>query len=392
MSISIIKADNYLPETIQESVTNGFNYLGMYDSFKSYIKPGNVVFIKPNWCISRNRRSCLGKYIFTLITHPNVIREIVSRVDDALDGSGEIIVGDCPTIDADWNELMFIQNLYDLKDKTKTKLSFVDLRNMVCKNLKHYGKKDKMDIQVGDVNGQVLFNLGETSMFYNIDNMYSKRLHGIFDSDKDETIRNHSGMSQWYSISSTIFNSDVFISIPKLKTHHKAGVTLNLKGLVGTVLNKNLLPHWTDGFPAIGGDAYPDFKTWFKYLFKRVKKRGAWIGNDTIWRMVVDLYNIFRNLYKGKMFTVIDGVVGGEGNGPFCAEPKGSNVIIMGDSFLEADIVSTEMMGFRIKCVKYLYYFIKTGIVDRKKIDIYNEVYPGFLNFKTPDGWERMRK
>ena len=55
-----------------------------------------------------------------------------------------------------------------------------------------------------------------------------------------------------------MLNADVFISVPKLKAHHKVGATLNVKGLVGTVQSKNELPHWRIGFPSVGGDEFPE--------------------------------------------------------------------------------------------------------------------------------------
>ena len=60
--------------------------------------------------------------------------------------------------------------------------------------------------------------------------------------------------------------------------------------------------------------------------FQKTTNRGAWDGNDTIWRMVVDLYSIILKNGPRKFFSVIDGVIGGESNGPFCPIPKNSNL------------------------------------------------------------------
>src|SRR5262249_10462304 len=50
---------------------------------------------------------------------------------------------------------------------------------------------------------------------------------------------------------------DVVISLPKLKTHKKAGITVSLKNLVGINGGKNWLPHHTEGDPSVGGDEHP---------------------------------------------------------------------------------------------------------------------------------------
>ena len=62
-------------------------------------------------------------------------------------------------------------------------------------------------------------------------------------------------------ISRTALQSDVFINLPKLKTHKKVGVTLNLKNLVGINGNKNWLPHYAIGSPEENGDQFPSKTT-----------------------------------------------------------------------------------------------------------------------------------
>ena len=52
-------------------------------------------------------------------------------------------------------------------------------------------------------------------------------------------------------------DADVFINIPKLKSHKKVGLTCALKNLVGINANKNWLPHHTEGTPDKGGDQFP---------------------------------------------------------------------------------------------------------------------------------------
>src|SRR5438045_9670723 len=52
-------------------------------------------------------------------------------------------------------------------------------------------------------------------------------------------------------------DADVFINLPKLKTHKNVGLTCALKNLVGINANKNWLPHQTEGTPDQGGDQFP---------------------------------------------------------------------------------------------------------------------------------------
>ena len=232
----------------------------------------------------------------------------------------------------------------------------------------------------GDSQGSAIVNLGKGSALYhypNTANLYGAVFH------RQETIAHHIDEKQEYEISGSILNADVVISIPKLKVHKKVGVTLNLKGLVGTSTNKNLLVHYTLGPPSEGGDQYPDnfltsrqlmaikFERWMydHFLAKRTKfherihrliygffylrifshlgfgippeKRlldtGNWYGNDSAWRMVVDLTKIIYFADKeGKLqtksprrlFSIIDGIIGGENNEPLIPDPKYAGVLV----------------------------------------------------------------
>ena len=60
-----------------------------------------------------------------------------------------------------------------------------------------------------------------------------------------------------------------------MKTHQKVGATLNLKGLVGTISNKNQLVHWQVGYPEINGDECPTKEAWEAGKNAKVKHRGA---------------------------------------------------------------------------------------------------------------------
>ena len=387
MPVSVVKADNYCIRTVERSLAKGFELLGMdsENPFKDLVKPGDTVFIKPNWCNSKYRTSCPKRgFLFSTITHPSVIRAVAKKVDIALEGSGKIIIGDNPTIDANFDELMTVQDLGSLKKSLQASVQILDLRPIVCDDLRYYGRKDKMRAQRGDPRGYSNIQLGNQSQFYGKE---FKRFHGVFDDAKKETMQLHSGRNHCYNVCRSIIHSDVFISIPKLKTHHKAGVTLNLKGLVGIVGNKNCLVHWRDGFPGIGGDAYPNMLSWIRDKFRKVKHRGGWHGNDTIWRMIVDLYTCMQ-IWHDKMFTVIDGILGGEGDGPFCVTSKHAKVLIMGDNLLEADIIAGQLMGFDVEKIQHLNHYLETGEIARKRINVSISDFDIFNFFKYPKGWE----
>jgi uncharacterized protein (DUF362 family) len=395
MPVAAVSAASYDRAVIREALCKAFGLLGLNadNPFAGMVTPGQTVFIKPNWVAHRYRASCNMQHdVFTTITHPQVIREVALLADRALQGRGRILIGDNPSIDANFAELLKVQGLDDLHTEMGAELALLDLRPLVCADLADYGCKGRMTRQPGDPLGETVINLGKESLLYG---MNPKLFRGVFN-EREETVRAHTRETQLYSFSNSIYTADLFISIPKLKTHHKVGTTLNLKGLVGTMGTKNYLVHWREGFPAIGGDAYPDFRSWLADLFRKVKKRGAWSGNDTIWRMVADLHTGISRGPK-RFFSVVDGILGGEGDGPFCPEPNHSRVLIAGTDFLETDIVASRLMGFRVEAIRYLAHYIASGRIDPRQIHFSSDFMDAaslfdasaaHLNYKPPTHWQ----
>lgn len=398
--VAIEHADNYRLASVKQALRKCFDDLGMpqENPLGTLVKPGDKVFIKPNWVASRWRESCPHKdTLYCVITHPSVIEAVADYVAEALQGSGEIIIGDNPSIDADSRELLDFTGIEKIKGKYDVPVSILDLRPLVCDDLNNYGKKDLMVRKEGDPSGQVEVNLGKDSLLYGLD---PTRFRGVFD-ERDETVSSHTGETQLYTYAKSLYDADVYISIPKLKTHQKVGATLNLKGLVGSISNKNQLVHWQVGYPEIHGDEYPSKEAYEAGMKAKVKHRGAWPGNDTIWRMVVDLYQGMKRKDR-KYFTVIDGIVAGEGQGPFCPTSKNANTIIAGEDLLAVDCVAARYMGLDPDKIRYLHYFLdrKYDGVALDEISVYEsgEIVENFfitptnyLDFHVVDQWNCIK-
>lgn len=366
--VGIETADNYRLDVIKDALRKCFADIGLDPKhpLSGIVKPGDKVFIKPNWVASRWRESCSHKdNLYCVITHPSVIEAVTDFVVDALHGKGEVLIGDNPSIDADFDELMEFTDIRRLEHKYDVSVSITDLRPLVCDDLAYYGKRDKMIFHSGDPNGTVEVNLGRESMLYGID---PTRFRGVFD-ERDETVASHTGETQLYTFSKSLYDANVYISIPKLKTHQKVGATLNLKGLVGSISNKNQLVHWQIGYPEIHGDEYPSKEAWEAAQTAKVTHRGSWPGNDTIWRMVVDLYYAMQ-MRKRKYISVIDGIIAGEGQGPFCPTSKNANTLIVGEDLLAVDIAAARYMGLNPQKIKYLYHFFEHGLINYDEISV----------------------
>ena len=249
--------------------------------------------------------------------------------------------------------------------------------------------------QPGDPNGEFEVNLGRESLLHDVD---SSLFRGVFD-EREETVAAHTGDTQLYTISGSLYTADTYISIPKLKTHQKVGATLNLKGQVGAMTRKNQLVHWRIGSPETGGDEYPDRESWERAQHAKVTHRGAHPGNDTIWRMVVDLYKSLLTKERN-YFTIIDGIMAGEGQGPFCPTSKHANVLLGGNDLLLTDIAAVRYMGLDPLKIKYLEYFIRTWNIDLSQLPVYlfgehrEDFFSAptrYADFEVPFAWRGIK-
>lgn len=356
------------------------------------VQPGDVVVLKPN-CVRDFRETQLG-HEDCLITHGTIIRAALDYVYIALKGEGRIIIADAPQDDADFDVIRKIAGLNGIQEFYRRHVDFeveiYDLRPEKTQTVD--GVTVGYEQLPGDPRGYVKVDLGRHSMFTEIEEL----CHLVYgsDYDKSEILRHHTGGVHEYLISRTILEADCIINLPKLKTHKKTGITVCMKNLVGINGNKNWLPHHRLGTPAQGGDQFADdglkhrierntmacFRRLFPLLgpmrtiaakpLKAMGQRifgdtnidtirsGNWYGNDTTWRMVIDLNRILmyadnkgclQDSPAGRIFCIVDGIVGGEGNGPLDPTPKPAGIVIAGANPVAVDLVCARLMGFDYK-------------------------------------------
>jgi uncharacterized protein (DUF362 family) len=118
----------------------------------------------------------------------------------------------------------------------------------------------------------------------------------------------------------TLYHADLLVSMPKLKTHHWAGVTLSLKNMFGVV------PGSVYGWP---------------------KNALHWAGING---SIVDI----NSSLPLPRFAIVDGIVGMEGNGPIQGQPKPSGVLLFGDDLVAVDATAARLMKIEPRKVKYL--------------------------------------
>jgi uncharacterized protein (DUF362 family) len=353
------------------------------------IRPGNTVVLKPNFI--RDFRETQAGHDDCLITHGSIIRAALDYVYLALRGQGRIIIADAPQNEADFAAIRRMTGLDGIQEFYSRFAGFgvevYDLRPE--KAAKVDGVIVGHDQLAGDPAGYVKVDLNRHSMFREVSHL-SHLFYGS-EYDTTELQLHHHGDTHEYLVSGTILAADCIINLPKLKTHKKTGITVCLKNLVGINGNKNWLPHHRLGTPAQGGDQFADdgvhhraeravmacFRRLFPLLgpvrtltakpLKALGQRlfgdtnldtirsGNWYGNDTTWRMVLDLNRILmyadstgrlRDTPVRRMLCMVDGIIGGEGNGPLDPTPKKTGVVLAGLNGVCVDLVCAEIMGF----------------------------------------------
>jgi len=353
------------------------------------IQPGQTVVLKPNFI--RDFRETHPGHANCLITHGSIIRAAVDYVYISLKGEGRIIIADAPQNDADFAAIRRMTGLDAIQEFYRKHADFelevYDLRPERAKKID--GVIVGHERLPGDPAGYVKVDLNENSAFVEVEHL-CRLLYGAEYDTAEVRSHHHDGIHE-YLISKTILDADCIINLPKLKTHKKTGITVSMKNLVGINGNKNWLPHHREGTPSQGGDQFADdgavhrlerasmgfFRSLFplmgplratvakpvKSLGKRIFgdtntstiRSGNWHGNDTTWRMVVDLNRILLYADKNGMiqdrparrvFCIVDGIVGGEGNGPLDPIPKPVGTVLAGMKPVAVDLACARLMGF----------------------------------------------
>ena len=357
------------------------------------------VLFKPNLINHKHRT---GGDHSAVVTQPEVL-ELAWRTADALELSGPRAVADAPQGDADFEAILARTGLADWGRNRGVEL--VDLRNERYIDLREVAiRRERLP---GDPAGAVRVNLGRHSSFFGLD----PRTYYGADYDISYTNDHHAGERHEYLFSGTALRSGIVVNLPKMKTHKKAGVTLSLKNLVGLNADKNLLPHHTIGPPSAGGDAYDRpgrglegsvlqkvkplirrsqlaarlasyVKPGLKQVLgstDRVVRSGNWWGNDTVWRMILDLNRILvyaradgslADTPQRACVSLVDGVVAGEGAGPDAPDRVDAGVIVAGTDFVAVDIVATTLMGLDYRKVPALAHALDPHPLPLTAIDV----------------------
>jgi len=405
---------------IQEIIHRFFS-----DHFADEDLCGKSILLKPNWV----REELKASDYLCLRTNDNLLLCILEEVLKY--EPSRVLLADAPIQGCVWDKMItpeFIMSVNDLSRRYEIPVTIKDFRRTVNDLAKNRVEKD-----LHPQTDYIIFDLGERSNLEPITSSSNNFRVTCYSPDR-LAASHHRGVHK-YCIARDVFESDVIITIPKLKTHRMAGMTNALKLLVGINGDKDYLPHHRIGSVQEGGDNYKDKSIWrsisntimdesnrrrgtrvgrflerFSALFWRISKpdnatlvNAGWYGNDTIWRTVLDINiialfgdnkGILHENQQRKLYSIMDGVIGGQGDGPLHPDPSPLGVLAMSDNPYLMDTVAGELYHLsadRIPLLKNArnnlgdYHIIinnvKSQLSDVAQFGIDIKMSPGWINY-----------
>ncbi|MBQ3950039.1 MAG: DUF362 domain-containing protein [Bacteroidales bacterium] len=401
--------------------------------FSKHIVAGDIVgksvMLKPNWV----RHELIEDDYLCLRTNDNLLLCILREVLNF--SPSKVLIADAPVQGCAWDKMItasFKGKILALSDMYNIPIQIKDLRRTITDV-----ENGKVSKDLHPLSDYVLFDLGSGSYLEPITTSDNKFRVTNYDPDRMAEVH-HQGMHK-YCIAKDIFDYDVIITIPKLKTHRMAGMTNALKLLVGINGDKDYLPHHRTGSVKEGGDNYKD-KSILRSLSSKFtdasnRRRGTrigkilgvaaalfwkyskpdaatlnnagWYGNDTIWRTVMDINKIalygdingqIHKERQRRLIIFMDGIIGGQGDGPLHPSPSPLGIVAMSNNSYLLDSVAGELYHLNFNRIpllkearKYIADLKYTISVNSSEVML-DEVAKYGIDIKMSPGWADYNK
>jgi hypothetical protein len=346
-----------------------------------------TIFLLCNFVYHRRSAESVDQFR-AKVTQAAVLEPLLDEIFRAYGPRARVRIGNAPLQGANWEAILEETGLAALLARVSAKHGYgtveaCDLRaNVQQRNALgwtvHSETREHAGAEI------IAFDLGVDSLLEEQDQAASS--YRVLDYPAARTRACHGPGKHVYLLNARILEADLLISVPKLKTHEKVGLTAALKGCVGAVAHKDCLAHHRRGAAAAGGDEYPNsrsglqesvtaFHEWVyareaagpgskllrvaDRVFRKARvlggavSHGSWPGNDTAWRMALDLARILRyGRSDGSMreapqrphFVLTDGIIGGEGQGPLNVDPVRFGMLAWSDDAVAADVANAAAM------------------------------------------------
>jgi uncharacterized protein (DUF362 family) len=259
---------------IKAALLGLLNRLG---GIKKYVKPGQTVVLKPN--VVADHGMIGGKYTGGVVTDIRILKGLIELL---LPVAGKVIVAEGSSINRSATTKMFdIYGYPKLIDIDPKRVSLVDL---------------------------------------NTDELVEKPVPA------GKRMKSR-------KVPRTIDEADVLISLPVMKMHFAAGVSLAVKNLQG---------------------AMPPIEKYMTHFFG-------------LWQNLVNIHHVVK-----PALSIIDGIIGQEDFGPVAGMPKTMNLLIGGENPVAVDAVTMRIMGLEPQTSPpvLMAYLQGLGPIEQEKIEV----------------------
>jgi hypothetical protein len=383
------------------------------------------ILLKPNWvrhslkefdelCLRTNDTFVLAVLLLVLKLSPE-----------------KILLGDAPIQGCYWMKMLtnrFVNEINHLSKCYGVPIIIKDFRRMTFNP-----ELNELKIDQKPLSDFLIFNLGYKSLLEPVTHKTQNKFR-VVDYNSKRMAEAHAPGIHKYCLIKELFEYDIIISLPKVKTHQKAGLTAALKNVVGFNGDKDYLPHHRIGGTKMGGDCYPGrniLRHWAELFLDRANQKqgrmgykflrklasafwkvsipgiyhdlfAGWYGNDTTWRMVMDLNKIIiygksdgtisSNLQR-TVFSLCDGIIGGQGNGPLFPDPLPLGIISFSNNSAINDLCLTSLMNIDYSKIPLIIgasrqaNFSNCDIFIDNKLICPEELFKYSINVTPPPGW-----
>jgi uncharacterized protein (DUF362 family) len=401
------------------------------------IHAGAKVVLKPNWVHHQNFS---GHGMDCLVTHTSVLEAILHYVAKA--HPEQIIVGDAPLQGCDFEALMAVCRIPEMIEQFtayNVNVSVKDFRRTIHLSGELGGRAQEGCRPMEEF---ILYDLGPDSCLEPITSPNSEFRVTMYNPDLLK--RTHRPGKHQYLIARDVIEADVVINVPKLKTHKKACITGALKNLVGINGHKEYLPHHRKGGSQTGGDCYTGrsgLKSLVEDLLDATNRaqgtvvrrllanavkvgaafgriigvdnnyEGSWYGNDTVWRMSLDLQRVLHygradgilaDSVQRTVLTITDAIIAGQGDGPLEPIPINLGIMTLGVNTAAVEWVHALLMGLnpqRIPLIREAFMHYRYPLTNFPPNDIVirvdgrpvpaSELFTQHgCAFRAPSGWQ----
>lgn len=379
-----------------------------------FIRTGARAHVLPNFVMQRRGFEHDEHTFFGKVTHASVLQPVLDYAIKAAGSATLVSVGNAPVQGCNFDSIKREVGLEQLVSgyfaPRGQAPSIVDLRGLRTT----FTASGALLSREETGEEYVAIDLGTESLLEPLYEGGREPQFRVGDYPASATASFHSRGRHVYVLNKRVLDAAAVVSVPKLKTHEKVGITCVLKGTVGSIARKECLAHHRLGGKRSGGDEHA--RDWLaarmtsgllEYVSDLPVSRysnalrvvattafrafrilapgtmgGAWSGNDTAWRMALDIARVLRyatpdgvlaETPQREHIAFVDGIVSGEGNGPLHQQARDTGAIIFGADPCLVDWACVLVMGYdprRIPLVREAFLLDRYPLTSNRPSDL----------------------